>query len=67
MSQAERLAQHNREYRKLNVKVVSLEDIYAEFSTGRKDIGAMKIMKLPNTQKKERNQLQAMLAVPIDP
>ena len=42
MSQAERLAQHNREYRKLNVKVVSLEDIYAEFSTGRKDIGAIR-------------------------
>lgn len=40
--QAQRLAQHNRDYRDLKVAVVSLEDIYAEFSTGRKDIGAIR-------------------------
>lgn len=40
--QAERLAQHNRSYRNLNVKVVTLSEIYNEFSSGRKDIGAIR-------------------------
>ena len=40
--QAERLAQHNRNYRGLNVKVVTLDQIYNEFSSGRKDIGAIR-------------------------
>ena len=40
--QAERLAQHNRSARGLNVKTVSLEDIYEEFGGGRQDIGAIR-------------------------
>jgi len=40
--QAERLAQHNRSVRGLNVKTVSLEDIYEEFGGGRQDIGAIR-------------------------
>ena len=40
--QAERLAQHNRSYRGLKVKVVTLKEIYNEFSSGRKDIGAIR-------------------------
>ncbi|TVZ53136.1 type IX secretion system sortase PorU [Dokdonia sp. Hel_I_53] len=40
--QAERLAQHNRLYRGLNVKTVTLEEIYEEFGGGRQDIGAIR-------------------------
>ena len=40
--QAERLAQHDRDYLDLNVKVVTLDEIYNEFSSGRKDIGAIR-------------------------
>lgn len=40
--QAERLAQHNRDFRGLNVKVVPLEAIYNEFSSGHADIGAIR-------------------------
>ncbi|TYB74391.1 type IX secretion system sortase PorU [Bizionia saleffrena] len=41
-NQAERLAQINRTRNNLNVKVVSLETIYSEFSTGNKDISAIR-------------------------
>ncbi len=41
-SQAEQLAQHNRSFRGLNVKVVSLNQIYEEFGGGRQDIGAIR-------------------------
>ena len=41
-AQAERLAQHNRTYRNLNVKVVTLDAIYNEFSSGKQDIGAIR-------------------------
>lgn len=41
-SQAERLAQHNRNFRGLTVRVVTLEQIYNEFSNGRADIGAIR-------------------------
>ena len=40
--QAERLAQHNRTYRGLNVKVVTVDEIYNEFSSGKQDIGAIR-------------------------
>lgn len=40
--QAERLAAHNRSYRGLNVKTVTLDDIYEEFGGGRQDIGAIR-------------------------
>jgi len=40
--QAERLAQINRNYNQLNVKVIPLHQIYAEFSTGNQDIGAIR-------------------------
>lgn len=40
--QAERLAQINRNNNQLNVKVVTLNQIYAEFSTGNQDIGAIR-------------------------
>nr|WP_299767985.1 type IX secretion system sortase PorU [uncultured Dokdonia sp.] len=40
--QAERLAEHNRTFRGLNVKVVTLNDIYEEFGGGRQDIGAIR-------------------------
>ena len=40
--QAERLAQINREQYNLNVKVVRLNSIYTEFSTGNQDIGAIR-------------------------
>ena len=40
--QAERLAQHNRSFRGLNVKVVTLDQIYEEFGSGRQDIGAIR-------------------------
>lgn len=42
LSQAQRLAQHNRDFRGLNVKVVTLDAIYEEFGGGRKDIGAIR-------------------------
>ncbi|MCX7548228.1 type IX secretion system sortase PorU [Xanthomarina sp. F1114] len=40
--QAERLAQINRINNNLKVKVVGLNEIYAEFSTGNQDIGAIR-------------------------
>jgi hypothetical protein len=40
--QAERLANFHRTYSKLNVKVVSLESLYEEFSSGKQDIGAIR-------------------------
>jgi hypothetical protein len=42
LSQAERLAQINRNQYDLNVKVVALETIYTEFSTGSQDIAALR-------------------------
>ena len=42
LSQAQRLAEHNRNFRGLNVKVVTLNEIYEEFGGGRKDIGAIR-------------------------
>ncbi|RVU89705.1 type IX secretion system sortase PorU [Flavobacterium columnare] len=41
-SQADRLADFHRNYSKLNVKVVTLDAIYNEFSTGKQDIGAIR-------------------------
>lgn len=41
-SQAERLAQHNRDFRGLIVRTVTLEEIYEEFGGGRPDIGAIR-------------------------
>ncbi|OIQ28065.1 MAG: peptidase C25 [Bacteroidetes bacterium MedPE-SWsnd-G2] len=41
-SQAERLADINRQQYGLNVKVLSLDEIYAEFSTGNPDISAIR-------------------------
>ncbi|MDO1499738.1 type IX secretion system sortase PorU [Winogradskyella maritima] len=41
-SQAERLANINRQQYNLNVKVVSLSSIYSEFSTGNQDIAAIR-------------------------
>ncbi|WP_339752901.1 type IX secretion system sortase PorU [uncultured Winogradskyella sp.] len=42
LSQAERLAQVNRNQYNLNVKVVDLQTIYNEFSTGSQDIAALR-------------------------
>ena len=42
LSQAERLAQINRDQYNLNVKVVTLDKIYTEFSTGSQDIAAIR-------------------------
>ncbi|WP_426429445.1 type IX secretion system sortase PorU [Winogradskyella sp. HB-48] len=42
LSQAERLAQINRDQYGLNVKVVDLQTIYNEFSTGSQDIAALR-------------------------
>ncbi|SDS69327.1 type IX secretion system sortase PorU [Winogradskyella sediminis] len=42
LTQAERLAQINREQYSLNVKVVDLQLIYNEFSTGSQDIAALR-------------------------
>ena len=42
MFQAERLAQINREKNNLNVKVVELQKIYNEFSSGNQDISAIR-------------------------
>lgn len=41
-SEAERLAEINRNQYNLNVKVYSLDEIYNEFSTGNQDIGAIR-------------------------
>lgn len=41
-SQAERLADFHRTYSGLNVKVVTLESLYVEFSSGKQDIGAIR-------------------------
>ncbi len=40
--EAERLAQHNRDFRGLNVRVLELDNIYQEFSSGKQDIGAIR-------------------------
>lgn len=42
VSQAERLAQINRMQNNLNVKVVTLNEIYTEFSSGNQDISAIR-------------------------
>jgi len=42
LSQAERLAQINRDQYNLNVKVVTLNEIYTEFSSGNQDISAIR-------------------------
>ena len=42
LSQAERLAQINEQQYGLNVKVLGLNEIYTEFSTGNQDIGAIR-------------------------
>lgn len=42
VSQAERLAQINRDQNHLNVKVVTLNDIYTEFSSGNQDVAAIR-------------------------
>lgn len=44
LSQAERLAQINRTQYNLNVKVVTLNEIYNEFSSGNQDVGAIRNM-----------------------
>jgi hypothetical protein len=41
-SQAEKLANFHRNYSGLNVKVVNLDNIYQEFSSGKQDIGAIR-------------------------
>ena len=41
-AQAEKLATFHRNYSQLNVKVVNLENIYQEFSSGKQDIGAIR-------------------------
>ncbi|MGV3695605.1 type IX secretion system sortase PorU [Flavobacterium sp.] len=41
-AQAEKLATFHRNYSNLNVKVVNLETIYPEFSSGKQDIGAIR-------------------------
>ena len=41
-AQAERLAQINRTQNNLNVKVITLESIYQEFSSGMQDIGGIR-------------------------
>ncbi len=42
INEAERLAQIDRDQYNLNVKVVALNDVYNEFSTGNQDIGAIR-------------------------
>ena len=42
LSQAERLAQINRNQYNLNVKIVTLNEVYTEFSSGQQDIGAIR-------------------------
>lgn len=41
-NQAEKLANFHRSYSSLNVKVISLESIYQEFSSGKQDIAAIR-------------------------
>lgn len=41
-SQAEKLAVFHRDFSQLNVKVVTLESIYQEFSSGKQDIGSIR-------------------------
>lgn len=41
-NEAERLAQFHRTYSQLNVKVVTTDKIYHEFSSGKQDIGAIR-------------------------
>ena len=41
-SQAEKLANFHRSYSNLNVKVITLENIYQEFSSGKQDIAAIR-------------------------
>ncbi len=41
-TQAEKLAAFHRSYSNLNVKVIHLETIYPEFSSGKQDIGAIR-------------------------
>lgn len=41
-AQAQRLADFHRNYSGLNTKVINLETIYAEFCTGKQDIGAIR-------------------------
>jgi len=41
-SQAEKLATFHRNYSNLNVKVIALENIYQEFSSGKQDIAAIR-------------------------
>ncbi len=42
MTQANRLAEINRKQYELNVKVVDLDEIYTEFSSGNQDVGAIR-------------------------
>lgn len=42
VSQAEKLATFHRNYSNLNVKVIALENIYQEFSSGKQDIAAIR-------------------------
>ncbi|MBS7229964.1 type IX secretion system sortase PorU [Flavobacterium psychroterrae] len=42
VAQAEKLANFHRTYSNLNVKVISLENIYQEFSSGKQDIAAIR-------------------------
>ncbi|MEN2399628.1 type IX secretion system sortase PorU [Flavobacterium sp. MC2016-06] len=42
VSQAEKLAVFHKNYSNLNVKVISLENIYQEFSSGKQDIAAIR-------------------------
>ena len=42
LSQAERLAQINRDQNKLNVKVYTLQNIYNEFSSGNQDVSGIR-------------------------
>ena len=42
LSQANRLAQINRDQNNLNVKVITLDEIYTEFSCGQQDVGAIR-------------------------
>jgi hypothetical protein len=42
ITQAEKLANFHRSYSKLNVKVITTESIYPEFSSGKRDIAAIR-------------------------
>jgi hypothetical protein len=42
ITQAEKLANFHRSYSKLNVKVITIESIYPEFSSGKQDIAAIR-------------------------